>query len=304
MKQRSIGIDVWGQFADALALAVGEVGYDLTAERDKAGDAVGILAVDGKPAFVESDHTGKKSSGRVTADEQPLGIASVFFGIVEGPSHSLRRIVDTFVYTDLRNKPVVGCDYYISLIEELGGDSLLSAGKTAAMKPHYHGQPFVAEGMMNIEFEPAAGVVVRLAGVGDVVLRDVFDLCKSWSRDKGYDEKDDKFFHDAVSVIFRKGRVNYRLLQTKPPAKIICRRFVIRVSRKNHRLIFLLIEEEVVLRRIVGPYIFDRFVYVALVFYLLQVFENFQRSARTNGIVYQLLFGGRPGCIFKFRCQL
>lgn len=68
--------------------------------------------------------------------------------------------------------------------------------------------------------------------------------------------------------------------------------------------IFLLVEEKVVFRRIIGPNILDGFVYLAFVLDLLQVFEHLQRRPRTHGIIDQLLFRRRPRCIFQFGSQL
>ena len=67
--------------------------------------------------------------------------------------------------------------------------------------------------------------------------------------------------------------------------------------------IFVFVEEEVVFARIVRPDVFDAFVDLSFVFDLLQVLDHFQRGARTDGIVDQLVFGSGPGRIFEFGCQ-
>ncbi len=68
-------------------------------------------------------------------------------------------------------------------------------------------------------------------------------------------------------------------------------------------LVFLLVEEEIFFRRVVGPNFLYAFVYVAVIFYLLQIFEYFKRCAGTYSIVNQLFFRGRPWCIFEFGCE-
>ncbi len=60
---------------------------------------------------------------------------------------------------------------------------------------------------------------------------------------------------------------------------------------------------EIVLGGVVGPDVFDRFVDFTLVFYLLQVFEHFERRTRTYCIVDEFIFRCGPGGIFEFRCQ-
>ena len=74
--------------------------------------------------------------------------------------------------------------------------------------------------------------------------------------------------------------------------------FVLKIA-----LIFLLVEEEIVLGGVVGPDVFDRFVDFTLVFYLLQVFEHFERRTRTYCIVDEFIFRCGPGGIFEFLCQ-
>ena len=48
----------------------------------------------------------------------------------------------------------------------------------------------------------------------------------------------------------------------------------------KNTLIFLLVEEEIVLARIIGPYVLDALVDFALVLDFVQVFDDFERSAR------------------------
>lgn len=73
--------------------------------------------------------------------------------------------------------------------------------------------------------------------------------------------------------------------------------------RAVRRLILFLVEEEIVLRGVIGPDVFDRLVNIAFVLYFLQVFKHFQRRSRTNCVIDQLLFGRGPRCIFQFRCE-
>ena len=67
-------------------------------------------------------------------------------------------------------------------------------------------------------------------------------------------------------------------------------------------LIFILVKEEVFLRRIIRPYIFYTLVYLSFIIQFLDVLNNFQRGTRANCIIYQFVFGCRPGGIFKMRC--
>ena len=68
-------------------------------------------------------------------------------------------------------------------------------------------------------------------------------------------------------------------------------------------LVFVFVEQEVLLGGVVGPNVFDGFVDFAFVFEFLQVFDHFHRSAGTHGVVNQFVFGGGPGCIFQLRGQ-
>lgn len=69
------------------------------------------------------------------------------------------------------------------------------------------------------------------------------------------------------------------------------------------RLIFVLVEEEVVVAGVVGPDVFDAFVGLAFVFYLLEVFDDFHGGAGTHCVVYKLVFGGGPGGVLEFGCE-
>ena len=65
------------------------------------------------------------------------------------------------------------------------------------------------------------------------------------------------------------------------------------------RLIFVLVEEEVFLTWIVRPDVFDAFIHFAFIFHFLKVFDNFERSTRTHGVVDKFFSGCWPGRIFK-----
>lgn len=65
------------------------------------------------------------------------------------------------------------------------------------------------------------------------------------------------------------------------------------------RLIFVLVEEEVFLTWIVRPNVFDAFIHFAFIFHFLKVFDNFERSTRTHGVVDKFFSGCWPGRIFK-----
>ena len=69
--------------------------------------------------------------------------------------------------------------------------------------------------------------------------------------------------------------------QIKSPPILLIDRDLMVVSALKIALIFFLVEEEIVLGGVVGPDVFDRFVDFTLVFYLLQVFEHFERRTRT-----------------------
>lgn len=65
------------------------------------------------------------------------------------------------------------------------------------------------------------------------------------------------------------------------------------------RLVFVLVEEEIFLTWIVRPNVFDAFIHFAFIFHFLKVFDNFERSTRTHGVVDKFFSGCWPGRIFK-----
>ena len=67
--------------------------------------------------------------------------------------------------------------------------------------------------------------------------------------------------------------------------------------------IFVLVEEEILLGRIVGPYVLDGFVYFALILQFLKVFYHLHGSAGTHGVVDEFVLCCGPGSIFEFRCK-
>lgn len=64
-------------------------------------------------------------------------------------------------------------------------------------------------------------------------------------------------------------------------------------------LVFVLVEEEIFLTWIVRPNVFDAFIHFAFIFHFLKVFDNFERSTRTHGVVDKFFSGCWPGRIFK-----
>ena len=87
-----------------------------------------------------------------------------------------------------------------------------------------------------------------------------------------------------------------------PPIQLIDG--VLIVSVLKIVLILVFVEEKILFRWIVGPYLFNTFVYVAVVLDFLQVLNHFERRAGPSGIVNQFLFRSRPWCILKFGCEL
>ena len=65
------------------------------------------------------------------------------------------------------------------------------------------------------------------------------------------------------------------------------------------RLVFVLVEEEVFLRRVIRPDVFNALVDISLVLYLLQVLKNFKRRPGTDCIVNLLVLRCRPWRIFE-----
>ena len=66
-------------------------------------------------------------------------------------------------------------------------------------------------------------------------------------------------------------------------------------------LILVLVEEEVLFRGVVGPYVFDTFVYFAFVFYFLEIFDDFEGRTAAHSVVDELVFSGGPGRVFELR---
>lgn len=67
----------------------------------------------------------------------------------------------------------------------------------------------------------------------------------------------------------------------------------------HFNLILILVEEEIFLTWIVRPNVFDAFIHFAFIFHFLKVFDNFERSTRTHGVVDKFFSGCWPGRIFK-----
>ena len=90
-----------------------------------------------------------------------------------------------------------------------------------------------------------------------------------------------------------------------PPILLIDRDLIVNSVLKD-ALIFLLVEEEVLLGGVVGPDVLDGFVDFAVVFELLKILYNFFRRAGTVCIVDKFFFSCGPGSIVqaagKFEC--
>ena len=72
--------------------------------------------------------------------------------------------------------------------------------------------------------------------------------------------------------------------------------------------IFVFIEEEIFLRRIVGPDVFNGVIRLLVVFDVLEVLHHFEGRTRSHGEVNQLILCGRPRSVFevggKFKCPI
>lgn len=73
-------------------------------------------------------------------------------------------------------------------------------------------------------------------------------------------------------------------------------------------LVFVFVEEEVLLAGVIGPDVLDGFERIALVLQLLQILYNFERCAGAHGEVNQLVFAGGPRSVFEvgsqFKCPI
>src|SRR5690606_39309376 len=62
--------------------------------------------------------------------------------------------------------------------------------------------------------------------------------------------------------------------------------------------VFVLVEEEVILARVIRPDVLDAFIQFALVFHLLEVFDDLERRAGADRVIDQLVARGRPWGLF------
>ncbi len=66
-------------------------------------------------------------------------------------------------------------------------------------------------------------------------------------------------------------------------------------------LVFVFVEEEVLVAWVVGPDVFDALVDFAVVLDFLQVLDDFEWCAGARSVVYELILGGWPGGVLEFR---
>ena len=72
------------------------------------------------------------------------------------------------------------------------------------------------------------------------------------------------------------------------------------VIMRIYSLVFILVEEEVVVAGVVGPDVFDAFVDLAFIFDLLEILYYLHRSPGTCRKVDKLFFSCGPWCVLKF----
>lgn len=68
-------------------------------------------------------------------------------------------------------------------------------------------------------------------------------------------------------------------------------------------LILLLVEEEILLGRIVRPNVLDALIRFTVIIEIVKVLNDFQRCALTRGVIDQLILRSRPRRVLKFRCK-
>ena len=80
---------------------------------------------------------------------------------------------------------------------------------------------------------------------------------------------------------------------------ILCNRLFFSAFYLIEVLVFILIEQEIFLRRIVWPYLFDTFIYITFVLNFLQILKHLEWGARADCVVDKLVLGCGPGSIFQ-----
>ena len=73
--------------------------------------------------------------------------------------------------------------------------------------------------------------------------------------------------------------------------------------RAPMRSVFVLVEEKVVVSRIVRPNVFDALVEFAVVFQFAEVVYDFRGRSGSDSVVYQFVFRGGPWCFLQVRGQ-
>ena len=70
-------------------------------------------------------------------------------------------------------------------------------------------------------------------------------------------------------------------------------------SYQQIALVLVFVKEEIVFSRVIRPYLFNIFVGLTIIFKGLQVLNNLNGRSRTDSIIDQFIFCGRPWRIFQ-----
>ena len=172
--ERGIAVDGGLKVADAVHVAVGEVGNGLSGEWDYGQERVGVDAVWREPRFVEGEHHGEVSSGRMAGEDNLGGVAAEARCIVACPGHGGGRVGDARVDGHCGHEAVVGRHHNVAFAEQFGRQGLGAGGEASAVEPYYNRGARGRVGTRHVDAAAGGGVCVGGSGaVLDIFFYDV-----------------------------------------------------------------------------------------------------------------------------------
>ncbi|MPN17941.1 hypothetical protein SDC9_165299 [bioreactor metagenome] len=160
MEQRGIFIYNRLFVVDIVLLSYSKVGDSLPAERDQTGNTVGIDTVNCKILFIQSNHHGQISSGRMPRYKYSRTVASISSDILKDPCHRCCRIFNISGCFYPRGKPIVDADNAQTFIFQCFGKFFIASCQAATVKPDDCSEIFFIYRIVNIEQAPLSNIAV------------------------------------------------------------------------------------------------------------------------------------------------
>ena len=145
------------------------MGDSLTTEWDDTSQSIGILIVLCQTTLIQAYHSNQIAAGRVSRDEDLIGVAAILRDVVHNPRDSTGCIVDNLRYSDVGREAVAYTDNDSSVTQQLLWNMSPATCQTSTVEPHDDRACLGTLGVGDIHTTHLCGIFIHLA-IDDIFL--------------------------------------------------------------------------------------------------------------------------------------